>query len=215
MPNTIKIKRGLEANRTSITPQSGELLYTTDQKKVYVGDGSTAGGIAVSLAPTFELISSATASASTSVAFTGLSSAYNEYIIRSEDVSSSGAANILLRTSVNNGSSYSSGASDYTYNRTYVSNAAAQTLVSQDATSIDLGQTVSSNLYGAYVNISILGAGASKSLAVSWINTFYIATPYRYYGVGFRDSQTAVNAVQISIASGTMTGTFKLYGVKA
>lgn len=44
MPNTIKIKRGVEANRLSITPQSGELIFTTDTKKVYVGDGTTAGG---------------------------------------------------------------------------------------------------------------------------------------------------------------------------
>jgi hypothetical protein len=44
MANTIKVKRGTDANRTGITPAEGELLYTTDTKKVYVGDGTTAGG---------------------------------------------------------------------------------------------------------------------------------------------------------------------------
>lgn len=44
MANTIRIKRGLESARTGVTPAVGELLYTTDDKKVYLGDGSTAGG---------------------------------------------------------------------------------------------------------------------------------------------------------------------------
>ena len=42
---TIKIKSGLEANRNSIIPVEGELIYTTDEKHVYVGDGATSGGI--------------------------------------------------------------------------------------------------------------------------------------------------------------------------
>lgn len=43
----LQIRRGLAADRTSFTPASGELIYTTDTKIVYVGDGSTAGGVAV------------------------------------------------------------------------------------------------------------------------------------------------------------------------
>lgn len=48
MANKFQIKRGLETNRSGQTPASGEPLWTTDGKKLYVGDGSTAGGIAVS-----------------------------------------------------------------------------------------------------------------------------------------------------------------------
>jgi hypothetical protein len=44
----LRIRQGLEADRESFTPVSGELIYTTDQKEVWVGDGQTAGGIAVS-----------------------------------------------------------------------------------------------------------------------------------------------------------------------
>ena len=40
----IQIRRGLAAARTSITPLEGELLYTTDTKQIYVGDGTTPGG---------------------------------------------------------------------------------------------------------------------------------------------------------------------------
>ena len=44
MSQTIKLKRGLETNRPSITPLAGELVYTTDNLEVFFGDGSTAGG---------------------------------------------------------------------------------------------------------------------------------------------------------------------------
>jgi len=45
MVNKIRIKRGLEANRSGVTPDEGEPLWTTDEKELYIGDGSTAGGI--------------------------------------------------------------------------------------------------------------------------------------------------------------------------
>jgi len=41
----LKLRRGTEANRTSITPAEGEIIYVTDTKKLYVGDGSTPGGV--------------------------------------------------------------------------------------------------------------------------------------------------------------------------
>jgi hypothetical protein len=40
----LQIRRGLESARTSITPAEGEVLYVTDTKRVYIGDGSTLGG---------------------------------------------------------------------------------------------------------------------------------------------------------------------------
>ena len=46
---TLRIKRGTTANRTGITPAQAELVYDTDTKEVYVGDGNTLGGIAVSV----------------------------------------------------------------------------------------------------------------------------------------------------------------------
>jgi hypothetical protein len=44
----LQIRRGTAGQRTGITPAEGELLYTTDTKLVYVGDGSTAGGNIIS-----------------------------------------------------------------------------------------------------------------------------------------------------------------------
>jgi hypothetical protein len=43
----LKLRRGSNAQRLLITPAEGELIYTTDTKLLYVGDGSTAGGVAV------------------------------------------------------------------------------------------------------------------------------------------------------------------------
>lgn len=44
---SLRIRRGTDAQRTGITPLEGELLYAIDTKKLYVGDGTTAGGIAI------------------------------------------------------------------------------------------------------------------------------------------------------------------------
>ena len=43
-----QLRRGTNAQRSAITPLQGELLYTTDTKTLYVGDGTTAGGTIVS-----------------------------------------------------------------------------------------------------------------------------------------------------------------------
>lgn len=43
----LRLKRGIEADRELYVPIAGELIYTTDTKKLYIGDGSTSGGILV------------------------------------------------------------------------------------------------------------------------------------------------------------------------
>jgi hypothetical protein len=40
----LRIRRGTNGERLSITPLEGELVYTTDTKNLYVGDGTTVGG---------------------------------------------------------------------------------------------------------------------------------------------------------------------------
>ena len=47
MAQKIQIRRGVEAQRSLVTPDVGELIFTTDAKQVYVGDGATAGGVLV------------------------------------------------------------------------------------------------------------------------------------------------------------------------
>jgi hypothetical protein len=40
----IKLRRGLESERTTVLFAQGEIVYATDSKKVYIGDGLTMGG---------------------------------------------------------------------------------------------------------------------------------------------------------------------------
>ncbi len=47
MAQKIQLRRGLETQRTSITPDVGEALFTTDNKQLFVGDGATAGGVLI------------------------------------------------------------------------------------------------------------------------------------------------------------------------
>lgn len=43
----LRLRRGTDAERVTITPQAGELIYVIDTKKVWVGDGLTQGGVPV------------------------------------------------------------------------------------------------------------------------------------------------------------------------
>lgn len=45
MAQKIQIKRGTEAQRNSFTPAEGEPIWTTDEKSLFIGDGSTVGGV--------------------------------------------------------------------------------------------------------------------------------------------------------------------------
>jgi len=48
MSIAVQIRRGTATQNTSFTGAAGELIYTTDDKKLHVHDGSTAGGTIVS-----------------------------------------------------------------------------------------------------------------------------------------------------------------------
>lgn len=43
----LKLRRGTDSGRSGFIPAQGELIYTTDTKLVYVGDGITVGGVGV------------------------------------------------------------------------------------------------------------------------------------------------------------------------
>ena len=49
----LQVRRGTNSERLGIVPAEGELIYTTDTKQLYVGDGTTAGGTA-SIASTID-----------------------------------------------------------------------------------------------------------------------------------------------------------------
>lgn len=208
MPSTIKVKRGLEANRTSITPAAGEFLYTTDQKKVYIGDGTTAGGNLVA-ANQLELIATANASGASSVQFTNLSSDYAEYQLICSGLYASGLISPTIRTSSNNGTSWDAGASDYNYRQI---REAGTTITGSSTTAAQIVlQEISNNTFGNYLFCKIVNAGVARQAVIDAVIGCSGTGTSRI--VGYRLSTTAINAIQLS--GSTLTGTFKLYGVKA
>ena len=44
----LQIRRGTDNERRTLVASIGELIYTTDTKKVYIGDGTTLGGVPIS-----------------------------------------------------------------------------------------------------------------------------------------------------------------------
>lgn len=194
---------------------SATKLATSSSIKTYVDNASGGGGGA------WTFISSATASSSASISFTGLSSTYQAYMVLGTDITIGSDSNFWFRTSSNNGVSYDSGASDYAwaYTELYIlaspvfSNAGAlnDTKISIKTLS-DAGQRSNFRLYvynpagteTTSVEFSgILGTGSS----VDWIVS---------HGGGLRRSAAAVDAIQFLSATTTIvTGTFKLYGLTA
>ena len=95
--------RALAANITG----DATISITNGANSIQIDNGVGAAGDLVK-------ISSSTASASSSIAFTGLSSTYIAYILFYFNVApATNAVTMLLRTSTDNGSSYDSGSSDY------------------------------------------------------------------------------------------------------
>ena len=57
----IRVRRGTDAQRVLVTFALGEMVFTTDTHRLYVGDGSTAGGIHIGGAPDAHAASHASA----------------------------------------------------------------------------------------------------------------------------------------------------------
>ncbi len=175
-------------------------------------------------ASAMELISSSDADNVASVAFTGLSSTYFAYILVMSRVRAlSGHPHLCMRTSSNNGSSYDSGASDYAwtgYGRNDGGNAFAGLLadsylrITGDGASRDLGTDAAEEVYGHLV---IFNPSASEYTKVVGQISYQDndLDPVAFSAGGVRLSAADVDAIQILMDSGNLSGTFKLYGLKA
>jgi hypothetical protein len=77
MSQKIQIRRGVEAQRALIIPDAGEPLFTTDNKQLFIGDGTTAGGLLMGGSTSFGYVqkicgTQAIASSADSVTVSGL-----------------------------------------------------------------------------------------------------------------------------------------------
>jgi hypothetical protein len=155
---SLQIRRGIESQRTGVVFDEGEISWTTDTKKLYVGDGTTAGGVNVVA----------------SAAGTGLT--WNN---TTQTLNFSGSGLGLTTDVVSEG---------YTSGRIYFTNARAQTAVSSMFTTLGTSPvtgtvtsaispsqiTVSGSTSGMnpYIPFTVTGSGGQGLTA----GTYYICT---------------------------------------
>lgn len=71
----LQLRRGTDAERQVITPFAGELIYTTDTKGLWIGDGVTQGGVpAIPVENTVDVVATALENGS----HTGITFTYND-----------------------------------------------------------------------------------------------------------------------------------------
>lgn len=94
----LQIRRGTTAEREAITPLAGELVFDTTLGAVYIGDGSTAGGLGVT-AFTTEQAQDAVAALVSAGTHTGITFTYND-VLGTLSATVEGAARLDINGSV-------------------------------------------------------------------------------------------------------------------
>lgn len=160
-----------------------------------------------------ELVSSAVASGTATVDFTGLSSDFAYYclIVKNLQPTAAGGIVLYMRTSTNNGSSYDAGLSDYTGTRNRLASSYSQT--TQTLSELYLGEIYTGDT--AALDCLIFNCGEAKRLTLQSRCTVNGTGAVDNLVIGQRASTTAVNAIRLFASSGNLNGTFYLYGVKA
>jgi len=207
-------------------PVAGELTASRDVVLIYDGTNFRLPEALVSTG--WVKIAATTASSSATVDFTGLSSTYATYMVMLTNVvPATDAANLWLRTSINNGGAYSSGASDYYWGGEVGVNSSRYGDVFTAGTHIKLTGNVLSDVYGLSSTSPAVARGevfiynpsaALRCQVAGRINS--VASPNQYrminQSTGYRDSAAAVNAIRFLMSSGNISsGIFTLYGLSA
>jgi hypothetical protein len=171
-----------------------------------------------------EKISTATASSSSSIIFTNLSSSYVAYVVIANKISpATDNVHFYLRVSTNNGAS--SLTSGYQWSTIHYYNGGANVLgngtissarisLSADANRA-LSNTANETLSGQVI---IIGAGATGrcSILSNCVYTSDVGEVVTTINNGQQTGTTAINAVEFLMSSGNIaSGTFILYGLRA
>ncbi len=166
------------------------------------------------------LLEQHTASSSATLDFTtGITSTYDDYIIRLIDVvPANSSVDLFFRVSTNGGSSYDT-SSNYFWGWNYVPNTGAAGIVQgTSATSITLFTAITNTARAGGVNGTFnmfnpgsasIRKGFTYHVVASQSSPVYTGT-----GFGLWDVDTAVNAVRFFFSAGNIaSGTIRLYGV--
>ena len=191
----------------------GPPILGAGQSAVWIADGGSSTFWRVYFDNSYELIQTVNASGASTVDFTGLSSTYAEYQIVVADLIPSLAGAILLRTSTDNGATFAAGGTDYARSSLYAFSTTVGTNNNGNTSSISplIGPTDGGT---NYVFWRVFNMGVAKPCMVD-ITLSIGAAVQQDRSIGVRKAAVANNALRIQMASGTMTGTFRLYGIKA
>lgn len=216
LPTGANITTAAGDEATFVEYATGDWRCTSYQKAS--GSALVGGGMS--------LIATVTASADTSADFDAqLDSTYSRYLLIGTDiVPGTDSVDMWLRTDSDAGVSYDAGATDYAW---AVQGWSASTLGSNDTSdaSINLtgtGGSTASNVGNAADEASMLTlwinnpSGAVRDSLFSWTLSGLnpAGQPFIVNGSGTRNATAAIDSISILMSSGTITGTFKLYGIE-
>ena len=226
----LQIRRGTESDRTSngsfnsFLPAQGELVYTTDQKELWVGDGSTYGGIRVAPVRSVNGLTGTVALTSDNIT----QGSTNKYYSSSQ--AQQDAATALIN-GTSTGITFSYNSSTHTINAV-VANSTALASVQGDANPA-LGGTLSLNSFGingtGTINITgnitattYQGAIKTDSITPLTATVFYGGTsaPLTVRGISAGNANVnlevaasnGTSASPTNTAAGNLLGGFKTTG---
>jgi hypothetical protein len=223
------------ANDPTTSPTEWKLLVEqlgfdgTVNGNVYVVDTSDdqgIGNVTVNTIRALVPITTVVASNVATVDFTGISAAFDEYLVlisKAKPVSSNDY--FFMRTSSNNGVSYDSAGSDYRFGGTLVNTASGLSVVYVTGDSVlklaGIGLTIGndSGSSGVTAMIRIISPSSAAYTEITCDSSWGILTAPNPYGLaqlaGARLGSSATNAIRFAFFSGNIaSGTFTLYGVR-
>lgn len=207
----LQLRRGTNAERLQITPLAGELLYTTDTKVVYVGDGATIGGLPVT-AFTAEEAQDTVAPMFVNGSHTGIAFSYNDAAGTINAVVSNTATEEIVAPMFVNGSHVGI---TFTYNQT---NGTIDAVVASTPTEVindpmpQLGGDLNLNTFditGAG-NINIVGDLRTQGIDITGsvlqsldINSaLYIGSRTDFHRVTFNSNSTLPSVERLGLTTG-------------
>ena len=162
----LQIRRGTESDRTSsgsfnsFLPAQGELVYTTDQKELWVGDGSTYGGVRVAPVRSVNGLSGVVALTSDNITQGSTNLYYN-----ANNVARDAATALIGGTS--SGITFSYNSVSHTINATVSVNGVLTTVAGDTSPSLGGNLTLNSHNITGTGNINISGTVTTTGITMN------------------------------------------------
>lgn len=198
------------------------MLAAGTSGQVLKSNGASAPSWVTPSAGALVFVSSATASSSATIDFTGLSSTYAVYVVEMVSVVPATGSYLLMRTSSNNGSSYDTTGYLYSHLGTVSTNAGVNVdssfgsigHISVTNNQSTISTTASNSGQSGLVYIIDPAASNYTQILISETHFTNATTVAQSHGSGVRSSTSPVNAVRFYMDSGNIaSGTFRLYGI--